>query len=129
MTGNELLKYALSHMGESASSAPDYSGYSLPAINVLLTECFDIENSAREVSGQEVLTECPELASLDQEIPYGKKLVVGCISYGLAAKLILEDNDMQKFNYFNGMYVQAQSRQPVVERSITDVYPNLEEWA
>lgn len=128
MTGNELLTYALGLMGEPSSSAADYSGYSLPAVNILLAECWQIENSIREAEGEETLTECPELANLEEEIPYNRRLIVGCLSYGLAAKLILEDNDMAKFNYFNGMYVQAQGQyQKAREESVVDLYPGWEE--
>ena len=108
MTGNDLLNFALAHMGEASSAASDYLGYAIPAINVLLSECFDINNSIREYKKLKPLKEHPFIQKLDEEIPYEQELMVECLSYGLAAKLILEDNDYPKFNYYNGMYIQAQ---------------------
>lgn len=127
MQGTALMTLALSHLGESPESASDYAGYSVSALNILLVECFDIENSIREAAGKEKLPEPPFLTDLDEDIPYDAQMLTACISYGLAAKLILEDDDYSKFNYFNGMYVQGQTRyKKAIEGPILDVYGGSE---
>lgn len=123
MTGKELLYLSLSLMAEPKESESDYNSYSLSAINVLIAECFEINNSILNSKQQESLLSSPYILTLEDDIPYDLDLFYTCLSYGLAAKLILEDNDLSKFNYFNSMYVQGmQSNTKAINGKIDDLY-------
>lgn len=123
MTGRELLNYALSHMGEVGNGGIETYPYSIMSINVILSETFDTNNEIMRSNGLEPLTVAPEIVKIDDEIPYDKNLIKACLSYGLASKLILEDNDLNKFNFFNGMYIQAmQNNTKATEEFIENLY-------
>lgn len=123
MTGTQLIGFSLGLMGEPVERSADYAGYSIMAINILLAECFEVNNFILESIQKPPLVVMPQIIELTEDIPYEDKLVITCLAYGLAAKLILEDNDMNKFNYFNQMYIEAQNSScKAFSHKIEDVY-------
>lgn len=110
-------------MGEVGNGGIETYPYSIMSINVILSETFDTNNEIMRSNGLEPLTVAPEIVKIDDEIPYDKNLIKACLSYGLASKLILEDNDLNKFNFFNGMYIQAmQNNTKATEEFIENLY-------
>lgn len=108
MTGVDILNLSLALLGEPKETAEDYRDYSLAQLNVILAECFPVQNALLVSRGESPFLKLFQLDSLGGDVPYDDMLVVSCMSYGLAAKLVLEDsNEIAKFNYFTQMYVEA----------------------
>lgn len=126
MTGNEVLKFALALMGEDESAAADYAGYSISQLNILLSEVFPVANSLLPEESKLLLP--VQINTLKDTILYPDRLLRECVSYGLAAKLVLEDGDYSRFNYLNSMYIEAQnSLQKAEKLMVYDVYGDSEE--
>lgn len=104
MTGEKILTLALSLLGEDKTQAIDYESYSLNALNILIAECFDTQNACLKARGEKELVKMPLLDSLEDDLCYDDELIFKALCYGLAAKLILEDNETAKFNYFQSSY-------------------------
>lgn len=107
MTVQDLMIISLALMGEQADAVSDYRSYAVTAVNIVLAETFPLENQLREVKEEELLLQAPVMKELTDTIPYDMRLLMTCLSYGVAAKLTMEDDDPAKFNYLNGMYMQT----------------------
>ncbi|MBR5559010.1 MAG: hypothetical protein IKU72_02040 [Oscillospiraceae bacterium] len=102
MTVYELLTAAAALFFETDLSA--YSEIALPFVNMILNECFEANNRIRRRSGKESLTTVPVLTSLYEQVPYEERLVRLALPYGLAAKLIYDEQDSARMNYFLSEY-------------------------
>lgn len=124
MTGTDLLTLSLALLGEAKEISEDYRDYSLSQLNIILSECFPVQNALLISRNEPPILQLFQLGSLDGDIPFDDILVVSCMSYGLAAKLVLEDsNELAKFNYFTQMYVQAMGNNSKwISESIEDFY-------
>lgn len=123
MTAKQVLDAALSLLFETGATAGDYTAFSLPLLNLLLPELLSLENGRRDAEGAKRLEEAPELLSLDDEIPYSRTLLRSVLPYGLAAKLVYDDNDMGKVSYFQQLYVNAANTfAQAVPETVVDVY-------
>lgn len=107
MTAENLVRIALALKGEDSDMIKEYEGYAVDAVNVILAESLPLENQMRYVNGIKELDTAPMISSLSDEIDYDMMLLTTCLSYGVAAKLTIDDSDHSRFNYFNGMYMQA----------------------
>ena len=97
--------------------------YALPLLNLLLPELFDINNSILQAEGIDKLKVIPQLENLDDEIPYDERLLRNALPYGLAAKLVYDDNDMGKVGYFQQLYVNAvNSFLRIQPEMVVDIY-------
>lgn len=124
MTGTDLLTLSLALLGEAKEIAEDYRDYSLSQLNIILSECFPVQNVLLISRNEPPILQLFQLTDLGSDIPYDDMLVVSCMSYGLAAKLVLEDsNELAKFNYFTQMYVEAMGNNSKwISESIEDFY-------
>lgn len=93
MDGNELLKRAMALYAETDTSDEDARELALPYINMVLAECFEVNNHIRKSKGLDELEEIPELAALTESIPYEDKLVKLALPYGVASKLYFDEGD------------------------------------
>lgn len=107
MTAEELICAALALKGEPPDMKDDYMGYSLSVLNIILAETLPLENQIRFVKGAPELPAAPEITTFADPIEYDPQLLKTCLTYGLAAKLAIDDGDAARFNYFNNMYAQA----------------------
>jgi len=108
MTVYELLTAAAALFFET-----DLSGYcdlALPFVNMLLNECFETNNRIRRRNGKEGLLSAPVLTNLYEVIPYEEQLVRLALPYGLAAKLIYDEQDSARMNYFMSEYTSRVNR-------------------
>ncbi len=121
MTAEELYKLTKSIMFEKATSK-DYDNYYLDNINIILSECFNLNNTIRASLGKEPLTTIPKVTQKDSEIPYEEELCREVLPNGLASRFFIDD-DLSKFNIFNTYYIVAQqNRQRLMESEIRDIY-------
>lgn len=123
MTAKEVYSTALALLFETEESAGDYNAYALPLLNLLLPELFDINNSILQAEGIDKLKAIPQLENLEDEIPYDERLLRNALPYGLAAKLVYDDNDMGKVGYFQQLYVNAvNSFLRIQPEMVVDIY-------
>ena len=123
MIAKEVYSAALALLLETEESAGDYNAYALPLLNLLLPELFDINNSILQAEGIDKLKVIPQLENLDDEIPYDERLLRNALPYGLAAKLVYDDNDMGKVGYFQQLYVNAvNSFLRIQPEMVVDIY-------
>lgn len=114
---------ALSLLFETEETAGDAEDQAPALINSMLGDLFSINNMLREEAGKERLVEIPAVVSLDEQLPYEEKLVRGCMPYGLAQRIVYDDDDMGKVDYFMQLYVNAaNSFSRARERAIVDRY-------
>lgn len=100
MDGNELLKRAMALYAETDTNDEDVKALSVPYINMVLAETFDVNNRMREYVGKEPMESIPEIASLDDTIQYEDKLVKLALPYGLASKLYFDEDDNPRLTMF-----------------------------
>ena len=100
MDGNELLKRAMALYAETDTNDEDVKALSVPYINMVLAETFDVNNRMREYAGKEPMESIPEIASLDDTIQYEDKLVKLALPYGLASKLYFDEDDNPRLTMF-----------------------------
>lgn len=103
MTGTEIFKIAMSLMMDDAEE--DYKPFALTLLNVLLIETFDVNNGLRSWNGLEHLPQVPSMSDLDGVCPYEAQLTGAALPFGLAAKLIFDDGDMNKMATLYNQYV------------------------
>ena len=100
MDGNELLKRAMALYAETDTNDEDVKALSVPYINMVLAETFDVNNRMRQYAGKEPLESIPEITALDETIQYEDKLVKLALPYGLAAKLYFDEDDNPRLTMF-----------------------------
>ena len=107
MTGREIYENALALLFEDEATAGDYNTFALPLLNMLLPELLGVNNQLRIVRGKMPIQEAPSLESLEDTLPYEEELCRSALPFGLACRLVYDDNDLQKVAYFNAAYVNA----------------------
>lgn len=121
MKVEELYKITKSIMFEKATSK-DYDNYYIDNINIVLSECFDVNNNLRLQKGLDELLVIPKVTKKDDTIPYEDVVCREVLPKGLASKFFIDD-DLAKFNIFNTDYLNAQSTYTrLIYTPIKDVY-------
>lgn len=108
MTANELFCAALALFYENNSEV--HQEFVKGLINILLAECFEVNNRMRRRAGKEELTEIPQIGDMLDPIPYEEMLVRLALPYGLAAKLFFEEQDNPRLTYFLQEYAERVNR-------------------
>ena len=91
MTGREALAMAAAVVHETDLSL--YTPTAKAWINLLLGELYDVANRRREWRGEEAFFSLPQIADLDDDLPYDEELNVRALVKGLVARLFSEDCD------------------------------------
>ncbi len=105
MKAKDIFILTLSLFSETANNIADYEEQAIVGLlNIILPECFSANNSIREAKGEKALTDFPLITNLNEEIPYEQIICQNTLPYGLAGKMVLDDGDFAKANYFNGMF-------------------------
>ena len=123
MTMQEMALLALSLLSESEEDLNTYdAGVIMREYNILLGECFDINNSIREAAGQAPLIEVPHITAMGDTLTYEEKLLRTALPYGLASAIVFDD-DVGKRQIFRNEYIAACNQfQKVIPTVIGDVY-------
>ncbi len=58
----------------------------------------------RSFAGREALAALPQMAGLDETVPYEDALVYGAFSYGLAEKIFADERDAGLLSYLHQQY-------------------------
>ncbi len=109
MTGNEIFETALSYISQTSEESEDIAVFAPLWLNVLLAECFEVENTLRKSKGLSQLTEVPKVTAetMDIEIPYQAELVRIALPYGLASDIYRDDEDNYRVKKFRDLYISA----------------------
>lgn len=92
-----FIGFVLPVMGLSADT-DDYEETYLSCGNLILRECFEVNNAVRQSMGLLPLAEFVDLAA-DEEIPYEEDTMKECCVYGWAAALMIDDTDDEYNKY------------------------------
>lgn len=95
-------------------SEPDEESYDetyLAVGNVIMRECFDINNQVRKRKGLAVLEDFVELEA-DDTIPYELEVMINCVVYGWGALMIIDDVDDEagKYGVLADKYEQSKNK-------------------
>ena len=119
MTGKDALTMAANIVHET-----DLSPYLETAktwINVILGELFDIANRRREWRGETAFYSLPQIADLEDELPYDDEMNVRALVKGLVARLFSEDCDNAQLAMYRQEYeLAARELDRAVVRIITN---------
>lgn len=125
MNGRDIYRAALAQMGEPLTSEADYEeDVVLGKLNIMLPNLFVVNNLMRETRGKERMESIPVLTSLDAEqIGYEDEIERTVLPFGLAAILLLDDEEDNKAAFCNNKYYESiRELQCVPKRAIEDVY-------
>ena len=122
MTVKDVFTGALAVMGIEESDGADYKRTTVPIVNLLLWDLFDVNNSIRQSYGQVPMERAPVIADLEDEIPYEEGLVANTMPFGLATYLYAEENQSLA-SFFNAKYEEGKRRAlRCIATVIEDVY-------
>ena len=122
MTGNDILDNALALMFEERQRSPDYVSYAPRILNMLLPETFGVNNQLRRLAGKEPLAAPPVISMLEEEVAYEDDLVRSVLPWGLAAWLLMGDEEGRYPDYLS-MYIQQANRATqLIPEQVEDVY-------
>ncbi len=123
ITVKELLRQAMSLMGEESRYEGGYSEFAVDLVNQLIVDCFECNNTRRMFAGKEPLEDLPVMATLNDVIPFEYAVITGVLRYGLAYWLLFQDDENDKANICNANYEGNKLRlSKAVEQEIADVY-------
>lgn len=114
MTAQEIYETALNLLGEFPEQDSENIKMALNLLNVLIADCFDINNTLRSYDGKEKLREIPVRNSMDESMEYEYILCRDALPYGLAALIILED-DTNRAGFFDFRYQQKKMQYSKME--------------
>ena len=105
-----FIGFVLPVMGLSADT-DDYEETYLSCGNLILRECFEVNNAVRRFKGLEPLAEFEDLAA-EAEIPYEEETMKECCVYGWAAAVMIDDTDdeFNKYGILADKYESAKLR-------------------
>lgn len=100
-------------------SQPDEESYDETYVavgNVILRECFDINNQVRKRKGVAALEDFVELEA-DDTIPYELEVMINCVVYGWGALMIIDDVDDEagKYGVLADKYETAKAKYGLVK--------------
>ncbi len=129
----EKAMHLMDEVGQSTGAADtaenrEYKNRTLPILNVLRVECYPCSDTwAVSEPGKRPV--CPEIADFDGEIGLDDGICQGVLPYGLAARLLLEENPGLAA-YFQQRYEEGlkalRRGTPGVSAGIVDLYGGIE---
>ena len=109
-----MSEFKSAYLMPAIGSEPDEESYDETYVaigNIILRECFDLNNKMRQKNGLEPLPEFVELEE-DDVIPYELEVMINCVVYGWGALLIIDDVDDEagKYGILADKYEQAKAK-------------------
>ncbi len=123
MTVRDVLNTALALLFETEATALDYVEKAPVILSVMVPEIFPINNELRVWKGMEPLTEWPVYTDRSQEMLMEPELCRAALPYGLAANLLLGDEEEARAaNYFSKYADAVNACMRLVPEPVKDVY-------
>lgn len=85
MTADELYAVSMNLLNEDTKRVKDYPRQKIAFVNLLLSECMEMENWLREEKGTEKLSAPQKIKFGNEEIEYDENYTRECMPYALAA--------------------------------------------
>jgi hypothetical protein len=122
LTCQKIYEYALALMNMTKDDADYEDSTILGMLGVMANEVLDVSNSIAQRAGRDPVLSVPPFGQMSADVPLEDKICTSVLPYGLAAKLMLED-DTTMASYFNAEYSQraAQYAKPYLA-VVEDVY-------
>lgn len=122
MTVQELFTQALALLDETTQEryTSEFKRVLIPQVNLVLADTWWLHNRMQRVEDGDQIPEIPAVTSDLETLPYRDEINRDVLPYGLAARLILEDNP-SKGQYFDAVYdrqkqkYRASRREPIRE--------------
>ncbi len=122
-TVRDVLNTALALLFETEATASDYVEKAPAVLSVMVPETFPINNELRVWKGLEPLTEWPVYTDLSQDTLMEPELCQAALPYGLAANLLLGDEEEARaVNYFSKYADAVNACMRLAPEPVTDVY-------
>lgn len=99
-----LTNYILPLIGESSSSYDNYSEAFCGVLNVILADVYEIENSRRRCFRLDELAFEQGISSIDDELLYTEFVLKNIVSYGVASRLLIDEDEEDKMGYLETCY-------------------------
>lgn len=109
-TGADILKRAMSLLGEESKYSYWYTPFTVELLNQLLCDCFFQNNALRTSKGLPELEIALVIAAMETVIPYEEEMLRGVVPYGLAGLLMVQDEDYTKAGFFDARYQDYKMR-------------------
>lgn len=123
ITVRDLLRQAMSVMGEEAGYESGYATFTVNLVNQLMIDCFECNNTRRIFAGKEPLGGIPTVKNMEDIIPFEYEVISGVMSYGLAYWLLFQDDENDKANICNANYETNKIKYAkAVTEEVEDVY-------
>lgn len=107
MTGKQILRLCYDIMGTTEADETDFEPNVPGILNVLLGELFHVNNNLRQSKELPVLTEIPQIETLQDEITYEQEIQLTVMPYGIAEKYAAYDDNTVNIGYYNSLYVNG----------------------
>lgn len=105
MVAKDVFNIAMGLLQEDDTA--DFEVFAIPMLNVILGETYNVNNSLRRYANKEMLTDIPQIVSLNDELIYESYLLINAFPYGLASKIMLDDTDLNKMAFLHNQYAAA----------------------
>lgn len=118
-----LLNKAMSIMGESEGYKSGYLPFLVNLTNVIVTDCFEVNNTIREGAGKRPLAIIPIIEDKEDIIPYEQETITNILAHGLAFWLLFQDDENDKANICNAAYEGGKERfAKAIFMDVEDIY-------
>lgn len=122
MTANNILQTTLTLMFGTAADSAEYEPYFLNILNIILSECYAINNALRVCKGQEAMTQMPLIEDLGEAVPFEDELVRIAVPYGCAGYIYTDDDKSVASDYKNKYEYEKSRAFSAAYEEIDDVY-------
>lgn len=122
MTAQQIFADTMALLATPEGDSGDYRRFAAASLSVVLAEVFDVNNSIRAKRGKPLLAEPQRVSSLDDEVEIELMVVNRALLYGLASRLIADD-DLQRAVYFHNLFTaELNDCMKTVALGIIDIY-------
>lgn len=103
MTGEKILKRALSYLMEKPGDDKVFLNNALELLNALIAECIECQNSRNLARGENKITSA-EINSLTDEVKLDDIFVEVAIPFGLASAFFHDELDYERANIMRSRF-------------------------
>ena len=106
---------------------PEYEDQFIRVMNLILSECYDANNSLRRKRGKEELQEIPIIKKLTDILGFEDKFENITIPYGVASIIYVEDDEQGLANIYREKY-EISKNENSAARFVAAAEDEEEEW-
>lgn len=126
MTADKIFDAVLMLIFAGADEKPEYQAQFVTAMNFVLAETFEANNSIRVSKGLAELTEIPAITASADTIGYEDGFCCRVLPYGIAGLIMAEDNASMATQYKNKYEYEKANSYKAACTEIVDYYSQEE---